>query len=679
MDNFEHYGNLIEESMVPQFILENGEFKYINPAFAELFDYQREDFINEKVLLCDLFSPESPLFDRDQSIELANLKRPYRLTASKKNGSNIHVEVFSQLIRNSSVILGTLFDVSQQVKLQREFEINEQRYQSFFEYNSDMIYTIDLNGNLVTMNPASEKVAGYLPQEVIGHPFTPFIVVEDIGKTLMHFEEALKGIPQHFEISILNKEGNRVNLDCASIPIIIEGEVVGVYGIGKDITEKKLAEQEANYFSYYDPLTDLPNRRLFEDRLSQSFGYAKQDNGKMAVMFLDIDRFKLINDSFGHKMGDELIQLVAARLKSLVREKDTVSRIGGDEFTILLPDIKSEKEAIDIAERVIQSMGQSFLLDSVELSTSTSIGISFSDKCNDHNTLIQQADLAMYHVKSNGKNGFSIYSEEMNTKAAHRVKLENDLRRALELDEFEIHYQPIIDVSSGETRALEALLRWNHPELGMIPPMDFIPIAEDIGIICEIGEWVLRKACTQNKEWQDKDLIKTRLAVNVSIKQLQQPDFYETVEKILLETGLSPEWLCLELTESEMMKNHKQIIETLIKIRSLGVKIFIDDFGTGYSSLSYLKQLPIDYVKIDKSFIQDIGLQSGEAIVRAILALTKQLNLKTVAEGVESQEQLSFLTKEFCEESQGYLISHPLPGNRIKEYFTTNKELIENK
>lgn len=669
------YHDFLQNSIVPQYIYENGEYQYVNPAFAELFGYDCEDFYNKVIKINDLFDCESYSYIVDNSREFAKSKKTYRLKGIKNDGKPFHVEIYSQELNDSNAILGTLIDVTEQVVLQEKLEKSEQLYKSFFQYNMDMIYSMDLDGTILNMNPASEAIAGYKPEEVIGQSFTPFIVVEDLGKTMFHFEEAKKGVPQHYDIAIVGQDGKRIQLSCANIPIFVNGEITGVYGIGKDVTEKKRAEEEANYFAYYDPLTDLPNRRLFEDRLSQSFNYSKQNNSQLAVMFLDVDRFKLINDSFGHKAGDHLIQLVAARLKNQVKETDTVARLGGDEFTILMPDLKSKEEAVKVAKDIIQVMEEPFSLDEFELTVTISIGISFNEDSQNYQSLLQQADLAMYHVKSQGKNDFSIYSKDLDTKASYRLKLENFLHRAIEFDELELHYQPIIEVATGEIKAVEALLRWNHPELGLIPPLDFIPIAEETGLIGPIGDWVLRQACTQNKEWQDSGLISTRVAVNVSIKQLQKSDFPDTVRLILKETGLSPKSLCLEITESEMMKNEKLILNTLTKIREFGVHIFIDDFGTGYSSLSYLKKLPIDYVKIDKSFIRDVGIQSGEAIVRAILMLTKQLNLKTVAEGVESEEQLNFLAMEACEESQGYYISTPLPVQQLTEYLLKKKKM----
>ncbi|WP_456279247.1 EAL domain-containing protein [Bacillus sp. AK128] len=679
MQSTNFYKELIEHSLIPQFIYQEEQFNYVNPAFSTLFGYEVDDFTNNRITLAGLFHLDSYEYIIQNGLEKAKLKTAYRLKGMKKNGDLVHLEVYSHLLSDSYIIIGSIIDVTKQVILEEQLKLSEKRYESFFYHNSDMIYSIDLNGQIISMNPACEHITGYKPEDVIGQSFTPFIVVEDIPEAMNHFSEAQKGNTQQFEIAILDKEGKRVELSCASIPIIVNDEIVGVYGIGKDVTEKKKAEEQANFFAYYDPLTNLPNRRLFEDRLSHSFSYTKQA-GKMAVMFIDIDRFKLINDSFGHKTGDQLIQLVAERLKSQVRETDTVARLGGDEFTILLPDLNDNNEPIEIAERIIKAMEKPFELNDMVLTTTSSIGISITGACENYHTLLQQADLAMYQAKSNGRNGYAVYTRELDTKADHRIRLENDLRRALEQNEFELHYQPIIELSTNEIRAVEALLRWNHPELGAIPPLEFIPIAEDTGLINEIGDWVLRNACIQNKQWQEESLIVTRVAVNVSIKQLQLHDFTERVNSILTETQLEPKWLSLEITESEMMKNQHEIIETLSKIRAIGVKIFIDDFGTGYSSLSYLKQLPIDYVKIDKSFIQDIGIQSGDAIIKAILTLTKQLNLKTVAEGVESEQQFEFLTKEYCEESQGYFISAPLPGPRIREFLEirNNQKLVEN-
>jgi diguanylate cyclase (GGDEF)-like protein/PAS domain S-box-containing protein len=668
------FRTMVEDSAVGQYMWQDGYYQYINPAFAEIFGYSREEFMEKRIGLEDLFFDEDIEFAFQQGRKMAQSGIPYKLRAKKKDGSTIYVQIHSHEVKDSRAIMGTLLDVTEQAVLQEDLEESEQRYKSLFMQNPNAVYSFDLEGNFLSANLACEKITGYTVEELHQQSFIPLIVVEDLGKTLHHFEEAKKGNAQHFEIAIQNTKGERVELACTALPIVVNGKIIGIFGIAKDITAQKQAELTANYFAYYDPLTDLPNRRLFDERLSNAFSQAKRDNESMAVMFLDIDRFKLINDSFGHDYGDKLIEMVATRIKNQVRGSDTVARMGGDEFCILLPVLKGEEEAVQIARRIVEAVDQPFLIDGMEINTSASIGICLNWQCEDCQTLLKHADIAMYHVKKQGKNNYMVYTEEMDTNAIHQLKLENDLRRALELEEFELHYQPIIELSTGKISGMEALLRWNHPELGTIPPMEFIPIAEESGQINIIGEWVLNTACQQNKEWHDTGLVTTRMAVNVSIKQLQQIDFVEMVQRILTETGMESKWLDLEITESMMMQNQRTISDSLTKLRKMGVNISIDDFGTGYSSLSYLKQLPIDHIKIDKAFIHDLDEQSGSAIVKAVLTLARQLNLKAIAEGVETDSQLTFLKQESCNESQGNHFSKPISASMIKGFVGAREE-----
>lgn len=429
------------------------------------------------------------------------------------------------------------------------------------------------------------------------------------------------------------------------------------------LTESR-AEKRVNHLAYHDPLTDLPNRQRFADQLEHSTDVARRRGQPLALLFLDLDRFKLINDSLGHGAGDLLLQSVAQRLIACVRKGDVVGRLGGDEFTLIVEGVASAQEAALIAQKVLVVLAEPFMLDSREVFVTASIGIAlYPFDGADHGTLLKNADVAMYRAKEHGRNNYQFYTAEMSARAMERLALENDLRRALERNEFLLHYQPQVHLASGDIIGLEALIRWHHPELGLVPPADFISPAEETGLIVPIGEWVLFSACQQARAWQDAGHREVRVAVNLSGRQLKQRDLVDTVRGVLSDTGLEPKWLELELTESSIMQNDKLTRSTLWELHDMGVRLSIDDFGTGYSSLSYLKRFPIDTLKIDRSFVRDITTDPDDAaIATAIIAMAHNLKLEVVAEGVETAEQRQFLQDRGCDSIQGYLISRPVPA-----------------
>lgn len=426
--------------------------------------------------------------------------------------------------------------------------------------------------------------------------------------------------------------------------------------------ERRCYEERIEYQAFYDALTGLPNRILFNDRLKLALSEAIRCRKMVAVMFLDLDRFKIINDTLGHDIGDLLLKAVTGKLSGCLRRRDTVSRMGGDEFLFILPDIGGIDQARVIAKKILDLLNQPILVGSHELFISASIGISlFPFDGEDIEHLVKNADTAMYVAKNNGRNSYQFYDSDMNAKAENSLQMENSLRRALERGEFLLYYQPRFDLVSGRITGMEALIRWQHPELGLVPPADFIPLAEELGLIIPIGEWVLRTACLQNKEWQEEGI---RISVNISASQFQRDGFIDTVKKVIEETAMEPRWLELELTETVIMNNATMAIVKLKQLKELGIQISIDDFGTGFSSLSYLKHFPIDSLKIDRSFIKDIPKAPKDtAITKTILALGRRLGLKVVAEGVETEDQLVFLSSRRCNEVQGYLISRPLPAD----------------
>lgn len=451
----------------------------------------------------------------------------------------------------------------------------------------------------------------------------------------------------------------------------------GAVIIHMNITERKQAEQIIHHLAYHDPLTGLPNRVLFNDHLALELAHAQRNKRMLAVIFLDLDRFKTINDTLGHAMGDQLLQEVAKRLRSCLREGDTVARLGGDEFMLLLPGITHGEDVAKIARRILEVLKPPFNLEGRELHISSSLGISLypSDGRNAE-TLIKNADAAMYRTKEQGRGTYQFYTPSMNAKAFERLILENDLRRALERQEFVVYYQPQVSLHTGQIVGVEALVRWQHPDRGIIPPMEFIPLAEETGLIVPLGDWVFRVACAQHRTWQEAGFPPLRIAVNLSAHRFKQKGLIRDVVRILQETGLDPGYLELELTESHLMENVESTISLLHELKALGIHLSIDDFGTGYSSLSYLKRFPIDTLKIDRSFVLDITHNPDDAaIALAIIAMAHSLGLKVTAEGVETKEQLEFLRAHQCDTMQGYYFSRPVPAEVITQLLQEKRGL----
>ena len=436
-----------------------------------------------------------------------------------------------------------------------------------------------------------------------------------------------------------------------------------------EVAERKRAEKTVKHLAHHDDLTDLPNRTLLKDRLTMALAQARRNKQMLAVMFLDLDRFKVVNDTAGHTEGDELLKIVSGQLKQLVREGDTVARVGGDEFVLLLPTIARVGDVTEVAKRIIDSFRRPSVLAGHEFHITSSIGITiFPTDGDDADTLLTNADMAMYHAKGQGRDNYQFYTPALNTSILERLALENDLRHGLEREEFVVYYQPQVNISTGQIVGVEALLRWQHPDRGLVMPMEFIPVAEETGLIVPLGEWVLRTACAQAKAWQDAGLSPLRMAVNLSARQFQQRDLAEKVRQILQETGLDPHCLQLEITEGVAIQDVDFAIMMLRHLKEMGVQIAIDDFGTGYSSLSYLRRLPIDVVKIDQSFVRDLTTNPKDAEIAAtVISMAHNLDLGVVAEGVETEEQLAFLKQRDCDEMQGYLFSRPVSAEALQE------------
>lgn len=452
------------------------------------------------------------------------------------------------------------------------------------------------------------------------------------------------------------------------------------YATIRAVNERKRAEQKILHMAYHDSLTSLPNRTMFDEQLKVYFEEAKRTGSLMAVIFLDLDRFKVINDTLGHQVGDQLLQLLARKLQEYTRGKNIVARFGGDEFIILLKNIAHVDEAAQFAKGMPELLKDAFIIENHELFVTASIGISiYPNDGTEVESLLKNADIAMYRSKEKGGNSYHYYHPEMNKRSLHRLNLEVHLRKALERGEFDLHYQPIVDLHHGAVVGMESLVRWQHPEWGMISPAEFIPLAEETGLIVPLGNWILKRSCMQNKEWQRQGFPPLVVSVNISAIQFHQSNFVQVVMDILQESGLDPSRLCLEITENVAMNNIAYIVETMQKLKALGVRISIDDFGTGYSSLSYLKRFHVHTLKIDQSFISDITSdEDNAAIATALIAMSQRLKIISLAEGVETTDQLHFLIAQGCKQIQGNVFSKPIPASDFEHLIKKNKQLYLN-
>ena len=550
---------------------------------------------------------------------------------------------------------------------------------SVFNENVEAIMIADRDTSILRVNPAFSRITGYSGDEAIGQSTNMLKSGRQDREFYAEFWNALlEDNVWQGEIWNRCKDGRIIPVwQTISVVRDASGEIEQFISIFSDISEKKLSEERIYHLAHYDVLTGLPNRSSFHKGFEDALLHAERHSRRVALLFLDLDHFKLINDASGHPAGDELLKQVALRLKETVREEDTVARLGGDEFTVLLDDIHSVEDASLVAEKILQQLAKPFRLDHSELVITASIGISlFPNDGNDVSTLLKNADTAMYRAKERGRNNFQFFTVEMNTRALERLSLQSALRSALKRNEFLLHYQPQVDMQSGEIIGLEASVRWQHPEQGLVPPGIFIPVAEESGLIVPLGEWVMKEACTQNRRWLDEGLPAVRIAVNLSGRQFVRQDLLGVVRKVLDEAGLEPQYLELELTESTIMEHVDETIETLLALRKLGVHFAIDDFGTGYSSMAYLKRFTIDKLKIDQSFVRDLATDSDDAaIVTATIAMAHNLNLTVIAEGVETEEQLHFLKDNGCEQMQGYYFSRPLPAQEITELLRSGRRL----
>ncbi len=552
---------------------------------------------------------------------------------------------------------------------------SEAQVRLLMDSTSEAIYGADTQGLCIFANPACVRMLGYAGEDALigrhihdlihhSHPDGRPYPMEDCAVRIA----TLSGQPCHRNDEVhWRADGTSFPVEYWSHPMYKEGELVGTVVSFIDISEHKKTEAELHRLAYFDSLTGLPNRILFNKRLHQGLTDARRRNRLVALMLLDIDRFKIVNDTMGHEAGDSLLREIAARLQHSTRDGDTVSRLGGDEFALVFADVGEIQHVAQLAQKVLSQFSAPVTIDGREVFTGASIGIAlYPADTGDADSLLKFADSAMYHAKESGRNNFQFYSHEMTVSAQARLRMETDLRRALDNHEFFLHYQPQVDARSDRITGVEALLRWRDPAGNSISPAQFIPLAEDTGFIVPIGKWVLETACAQLKRWHDAGHVELTLSVNVASRQFRDPLFRDTVSQAIASSGIPPQALELEITEGILLEQSDETLRTLTDLKKIGVALSIDDFGTGYSSLSYLKRFPIDRVKIDQSFVRDLANDNDDlAIVRAIIALARALRLAVIAEGVETGEQLALLRHEDCHEYQGYFFAHPMDADSV--------------
>ncbi|MEO0317222.1 MAG: hypothetical protein RL404_899 [Pseudomonadota bacterium] len=556
----------------------------------------------------------------------------------------------------------------------RHMELNQHTVRAMLESSSQGIFGISIDGTIRIANQTAHRMFGYEPDELLGKPIDVLIDMQQRAAHARHLREffAASGEPmmKHgLDLQGRCKNGELIPIEAA---ITITDTAEGRMGVSfvSDVTERKRAEEKLRHAAQHDPLTGLPNRALVYEIGAQLIGGARRHQHKLAVMFFDLDRFKPVNDTYGHRTGDLMLQEVAHRLKTSVRSSDLVGRLGGDEFVAVLTELHSDAHLESIASHLLKRLSEPYRIESLELHTSPSIGISlYTDDGNDIDLLIRRADAAMYHAKSRGRNNYQYFSDEIRSNTANVFALEQRLRRSLHDDDFELAYQPVIDMRSGKLSAVEALIRWRQPDGAELMPGDFIAAAEASGLIHQLGEWVIREACRQHEQWRQAGLPEVRIAVNVSPIQFRAPEFRDRLLAALASSTMSPSCLELEVTETTVMSRIEEATRTMAWLKELGLRVALDDFGTGYSSLSHLAQLPIDKLKVDKAFVTHIDTDLRSlAITETVLALGQKLGVETVAEGIENPGAFSMLRDLGCGLAQGYLIGRPMGPDQLRDW-----------
>lgn len=654
-----------------------GIFIRINPKFSSILGYNEEELIGNNF---QLFTHPEDIAKDLQFIKAMTSGEISSITKEKryfhKSGKILWASVTASIVQspdeNNRYFIVFVEDITPRKKNEALLIEQERIYQSMFTTNNAIKLLIDpSSGNIIDVNPAACEFYGY-PKERFLKMKISDINLLSAEEIKLEMEKAKSKNKTYFQFPHKTAKGEIKTVEVHSGPIEINGTHL-LFSIIHDITERHKVEEKLDFLAHHDPLTELPNKIYFNEKLERLLKANKTEKSGFALLLVGLDHFKNINDILSHQAGDELLQKISVKLSHLLRSDETIAKLGGDEYIILLENIKNDRIQT-IANRVLRNLAKPFRIRNQDIFITASIGISVYPEDGDNaETLIKNADAAMYEAKASGRNCYQFYREELMEIARERLLIEAYLRKAIDLNEFTIHYQPQVHIPSGNLTGAEALLRWNNEKLGSISPLSFIPIAEEIGLIGQIGEWVLKTACLQFIHWQKQGLNIPQIAVNLSMKQLEKGNFVETVQKIISETGIDPNCLELEITESVIMKRTDYVISTLEGLRNLGIKLSIDDFGTGYSSLSYLSNLPVQKLKIDKSFVKEMGInQSNEAIVKAIIGIARSMGLAIIAEGVETSHQASCLITEGCLEAQGFLYNKPLSSDEFFSVWKTS-------
>jgi diguanylate cyclase (GGDEF)-like protein/PAS domain S-box-containing protein len=673
-DALDDYRLLFESSPHPMWVydLETLRFLAVNGAAARLYGYSREELLSMSVT--DIRPPEEiPALLQDIEEHPGGHARPSPWRHRTRDGSDLLVEIVSDalIFEGRPARLVVAHDVTDRTRSEEALRDSEAKWRSLVEYAPNIILRMDREGRILYVNRTQP---GIELEAVLGASSFDFIRPEYHNLVRDAYRRVWEtGEPANYEVAGLGPHGTTAWYRTSVGPIFHEGEVVSLTVISDDVTERKLAEMRVEYDSQHDLLTSLPNRTLFRDRLSQALAAAPRRGVGPAVLFVDLDYFKRVNDTLGHSAGDRLLQSVAIRFNGCLRRQDTVARLGGDEFTLLIQDVARPEDAVRVAEQVLTAMMEPFVLFDRQFLVTASVGISvYPQHGADAETLLKNADIAMYRAKDLGRNNYQLYSAEMDLQAQERSILEEEMRHAIEGHEFLLHYQPIVRIADHRIIGLEALIRWSHPTRGLLPPTDFIPFAEDTRLIAPLGDWVLRTACRDARRLAADGGPAPWVAVNVSGLQFQHSDLVENVRRALAEEGIQGARLQVEITESVAMQNVERTLGVLGSLREMGVRVSIDDFGVGHSSLVWLRSFPVQTIKIDRIFVADIGVtDSGNALIAAIIEMAHNLGMKVTAEGVEREDQLMFLRERGCDTFQGYIESPPLPFEKVAAFLSS--------
>ena len=661
------YRTLFDLNPLPMWVydFETLRFIAVNDEAVKHYGWSRDEFLS--MLITDIRPEEDVPAVLALLPQLPERVSPAIFRHKKKDGSLIDVEIssFEFISGGRRRRLVMAHDITERHRSERRLRESEARYRLLFERNLAGVYRTTTDGRILDCNDACARVFGYASREELLREHAASLYFDSREREQMLEQLRLQRAVTNQENRLRRRDGSPVWV--LENMTMLEGNEAGIIeGTIIDITDRKYAHDEMEYQAYHDVLTGLPNRLLFRDRISMSLAHARRSSRAVAIMFLDLDDFKGVNDTLGHTVGDRLLQAVALRLVGAIRAEDTIARMGGDEFTVLLSDVTDGRGAATVARKILEAVSAPLVIDGHELRVTTSIGIAvFPGDGFDAETLLKNADRAMYRAKQLGRNNYQYATPPP---LDDRLILERKLLQAIDRNELVLHYQPIVEIASGTVVGAEALVRWNDPQRGLLPPESFIPAAEESDLIITMGEWVLRTGCAQMKRWHDNGLGRLRLAVNLSPRQFAQRDLASRVSKILEETHFPGNCLELEITESTVMQNAEVSLGTMMTLKKMGVKISIDDFGTGYSSLSYLKRFPIDTLKIDQEFVRDLSADSNDqAIITAVVSMARALKLRVVAEGVETEAQLGFLQREECAEMQGFLYSRPVAATDFED------------